>query len=104
MNYYPQTITTLRSKIRSTFPEAKAIEASPSMIDAWRPGLGHASDLPIMENVLWMFDQMAGWTVGKSAKAGRWIGWINLVMGLSGLITHAELRDMIRTDVQAGDE
>lgn len=89
--YYPGMIEKIRVKIEEKF---SGIEPK---CDPER----NPKNIP---HLLWMLSQIEEFGKNKSAKAGRWMGWIMCALEIIGVITNEESRNMIRDDVERGYE
>jgi len=85
--YYPHSIKTIRDKIGKFKNETSKPELQKDI-----------------DHILWMLGQIENMKIDQSAKAGRWIGWIQANLEFIGIIRNQESREMIKIDVMNNND
>ena len=95
MRYYPNTIAEIHKRLMEKFPNA--LPERDLDLDKKDPA-------KIPGQLLWMMEEMQNFEKSekKTAKAGRWIGWIERDVHLLGLMKHEEIRRLTKKDYDEG--
>ena len=114
--YYPKTIAELRERIIA-FASQGPIEPC----DGGNPPIAPEDVIILLSlrsrqshdareakqrmfgHILWMLDQVEAMPAGKSAKAGRWMGWVFAHLEMLGVITNDDARRLAKADNDEGN-
>lgn len=88
--YYQTSIREIRLTIEKISPSTQPCEAT--LVKGILPPLSH---------FLWMcneVEKMDTTSIDLAVKAGRWMGWVFAYLEMHGILSNAEVRDMVRLD------
>ncbi|MBX4211782.1 MAG: hypothetical protein KW806_03280 [Candidatus Yanofskybacteria bacterium] len=104
MFLYPNSRKVAAQKILSRFPEARPQEVDLNTIDLKSAGHSQQVQQQLACHLLWMLEGISQMSFERSAKAGRWLGWVFAYMEVMGITTNEDSRNMSRVDAHNGND